>query len=185
MTFFAGAYPEKLAKKAPTLAEALAAAAAKSDVLAANGSWYWVVEGEEKVKRADFEFLTVNEKHEPTQLTLTWENSKWEVNSTNLLEELGTLEEEHKALQKSKFVEEAAAIELAVAKVALLLRKAPHLRLSGVYFTVCDDEVEIPTWRIEFKNWPIISYLKSKERSKTVTVIIDATKKTVVAVRDE
>ncbi len=186
MAFFASAYPEKFARKAPLIAETFAACGAKGDVLAANGSWYWVVdEGTEKVRRADFEFLVVNEKHEPLQWSATWEGSKWEITSSSLTEELGQLDEEHALLKNSTLIGEKEAIELAVTKVAALLRKAPHLRLSGVYFTVCDDDAEIPTWRIEFKNWPIISYLNSKERSRSVTVIVDAVKKSVMAVKEE
>ena len=59
-------------------------------------------------------------------------------------------------------------------KVKEAKSKWPHLKLSHLQFSVFDVDLEKPVWRAEFKNWPLISYLKKREEPKTVEVTVDA-----------
>lgn len=176
-------YPERFCKGAPTMREAFECCKAEDGivVVAANGSWYRIIEGEkgeERVKRADFEFLVVSEDNRPIEFTATFssDDGKWTSEKKDLTSELETMEDEGKVAKgvQDKLVNDMRAISAIGDKIALLSKKAPHVRLTMLSFSLSDDEFEVPAWRIEAKNWPVISYLKSKERSKSAKAVVDA-----------
>ncbi len=174
-------YPERFCKGAPTMREAFECCKAEGVVVAANGSWYRVIEGEgeERVKRADFEFLVVSEDNRPVEFTATFssEDGRWNSEKKDLTDELETMEDEGKVAKsvQDRLVDDVRAISAVKDKIALLCKNAPHVRLTMLSFSLSDEEFEVPAWRIEAKNWPIISYLnKSRERSKSVKAVIDA-----------
>ena len=182
MVGLADKYPEKLCGDAPTILQALNEAKTENKIMAANGSWYRVLkEGEEIVKTADFEFLTVDKKAKPIQFNLHWDGKDWKVDSKDITDEMeGTMEEEALILEKAEKVmkDEATALQVAESKLAPLRKKSPHLRIDMISFNFMDpaysNEEIVPCWRVTAKNWPIISYLKSKEKSRSAEVVIDA-----------
>lgn len=174
-------YPEKFCNGgAPTMREAFERCKAEGVVVAANGSWYRIIDGEEeKVKRADFEFLVVMDGKNPFEFTATFssdDGDNWECGKKDLTGELETMEEEAKVASgvASRLVDDLKAVSAIGDKIALLAKKAPHVRLTMLSFSLSDEEFEVPAWRIEAKNWPIISYLKSRERSKSAKAVVDA-----------
>lgn len=170
-------YPEKFCVGAPTMREAFERCKAEGIVIAANGSWYRIMEGEEeKMKRADFEFLVVVDGKTPFEFTATFSSGDWECSKKDLTGELGTMEDEAAAARGvgDRLIDDAKALAAVEAKVALLAKKAPHIRLAALSFSIADEEFEVPAWRIEFKNWPLISYLKGSEKSRSVKAVVDA-----------
>lgn len=177
-------YPEKFCNGgAPTMREAFERCKADGGVVvAANGSWYRVIEGgEERVKRADFEFLVVMDGGRPFEFTATFsseDGNKWTTEKKDLTEELETMEEEAKVANgiADRLVDDLKAISAIGDKLTLLAKKAPHVRLTMLSFSLLDEEFEVPAWRVEVKNWPIISYLdnNSKERSRVAKAVVDA-----------
>jgi hypothetical protein len=178
MVKFAEKYPDKFAT-APQLMKDAAklCGAAGASLLAANGSWYYVIEnGKEVAKTSDFEFLAVEGK-KPIQFNLSAESGKFsKPERKDLTEELGEMEEEAGVLAKieSKLVPEGKAVDIAAAKLANIRKSAPHLRIMMVSFSVSDQDYELPAWRVEANNWPLTSYLKSREKEKKALVVIDA-----------
>jgi hypothetical protein len=179
MVKFADKYPEKFSS-APTLIKEAAKSCGVSDtskLLAANGSWYYVIEnGKELAKTSDFEFLMVEGKA-PVQFNVSAEAGKFgKPEKKDLTEELGEMEEEAAMLGKmeSKLLSEAKAVEIASDKLANARKAAPHLRITMVSFSVSDQSHDVPAWRIEANNWPLTSYLKSREKEKKALVVIDA-----------
>ncbi len=178
---FAQKYPEKLSSSPMLMAEALKACGAALDperILAANGSWYYVLDdGKEVVKTADFEFLLVDEKSSPVQYNLSWEGGKWsKPEKKDLAEELGQMKEEADLLKsmEKKLLSEEAAVKAVEGKLMELRKGSPHLRITLVAFSVSDQEYEVPAWRVEANNWPIISYFKSREKQKSAVAVLDA-----------
>ncbi len=175
-------YPEEFCKGAPTMREAFERCTVAADgvVVAANGSWYRVMEGDdEKVKRADFEFLVVVDGKKPFEFTATFsseDGNGWECGKKDLTGELETMEEEAKVASgvSGRLVDDQKAVSAIGDRIALLAKKAPHVRLTMLSFSLSDEEFEVPAWRMEMKNWPVISYLKSRERSKSVKAVVDA-----------
>lgn len=173
-------YPEKFCRGAPTMREAFERCKAEGILIAANGSWYRIMEGdEEKVKRADFEFLVVMDGKKPFEFTAAFsseDGDNWECAKKDLTGELGTMEEEAKVASgvAGRLMDDGKAVSAIEDKIALLAKRAPHIRLTLLSFSLSDEEFDVPAWRIELKNWPIISYLKGSERSRSVRAVVDA-----------
>ncbi|MFH0961987.1 MAG: hypothetical protein V1820_04855, partial [archaeon] len=180
MVKLADKYPVKLSAGAPVLLkDALKQAGIpEGKLLAANGSWHFVVvDGKETAKTSDFEFLCLDGKR-PLQANLSFEDGKWTSERKDLTKELGEMPDEAKLLEQfeKKLVPEAKILEIAEKALSEARKSAPHLRMKLISFSVSDENYEIPAWRIEAGNWPIISYLKSREKEKQAVLIIDALK---------
>ncbi len=193
MVGLADRYPEKLCGDAPTLLNAFNKLDSDNGILAANGSWYRVIDnGKERVKSADFEFLTIDKSNKPIQFTLSWDAKGWKVEKKDITDEMdGTMEEEAVFLKRAEkvFKTEAEALKVAAGKLMPLRRKAPHIRIDLISFNFMDPayskEEIVPCWRVGARNWPIISYLKSKEKSRSAEVVIDARDGKVLAFNSE
>lgn len=177
--FSSDGYPEMLCRGAPTMREAFERCKAEGIVVAANGSWYRVIEGdEEKVKRADFEFLVVSDDNKPVEFTAAFssEGRNWECGKKDLTSELETMEDEAKVAKSiaGRLMDDTRAILAIDDKLALLAKKAPHIRLSMLSFSLSDEGFEVPAWRIEAKNWPVISYLNGREKGRSAKAVVDA-----------
>lgn len=181
MVKFAEKYPEKFGVPgAPLMKDAFKAAglASPARLLAANSSWYFIVNenGKETARTADFEFLYLEGKR-PVQVNLSAESGKFgKPERTDLTAELGEMPEEEAMLSKieAKLLPEGKAVDIAAAKLADARKNAPHLRITLASFSVSDQDYDVPSWRVEANNWPIISYLKSREKQRQSTVIIEA-----------
>ena len=181
---FADSYPKSLAREVQSGVDTTLSGACKRTaagermILAANASWHRVFDEAaqgETVSEADFEFLAVDVKGVPEHFSVSFSRQGgWDSSSKNLESELGLMDEEAKAAAKSTFISEKEALTAFEGLIKEYSRKAPHMRLIHVGFTLCDDEFEIPTWRIKVSNWPIITYLKSREKNIAVEAVIDA-----------
>lgn len=170
-------YPEKLSTaKAILKSAAEEGQIPEKSLLAANGSWYFVAEGgKETAKTSDFEFLYIDGK-KPIQVNLSFEAGKWTSEKKDLTAELGEMADEAKLLEKmeAKLISEEKALSIAEKELSDVRKSAPHLRMKLVSFSVSDENYDIPAWRIEAGNWPIVSYLKSREKERQCVLIINA-----------
>lgn len=144
----------------------------------AGGHWYWIGEDKkEKVKSSDFEFLTLDEKGSPWETFVTYEKGEWKAEAKNVENDLGHMSDmvgEVEEIEK-KLISDTKVLELVdnnpdVQKIRV---RAPHLRISSMQFSLFDVDLEKPVWRVELKNWPLISYLKRREQPKTIELVVD------------
>ncbi len=163
----------------PALGEAFGRAK-QGKVMVASGQWYWVGDDKKKdnVKSSDFEFLTLDREGNPWESLISYQDGKWETKTSNVAEELGKMDDmvgELEQIEKSA-LDDTKALDILdkLDKVKEAKTKWPHLRLTHLQFSVFDVDLEKPVWRAEFKNWPLISYLKKREDPKTVEVAVDA-----------
>jgi len=182
---FAGSYPKSLARESQAgLDTSLSYACKKAEVgekiiVAANASWHRIVDESlaqgETVSEADFEFLALDPKGVPEHVSVSFsKKSGWDISRKNLESELGVMDEEAKAAAKCSFISEAAALDVFGALVKEYSRKAPRLRLVHSGFSLCDEDFDVPTWRFKMSNWPIITYIKSREKNVAIETVIDA-----------
>jgi hypothetical protein len=148
-------------------------------LLVAGGQWYWVGEDKkEKIRSSDFEFLTLDENGNPWETFVSYRDGKWDTKSKDVSSELGKMDDmvgdleniEKKIIDDQRVLDSLNKLE----KLKKAKKKSPHLKLTKLQFSVFDVDLEKPVWRAEFKNWPLITYLESREQPKTVEVIIDA-----------
>ncbi len=172
----------------PALGEAFEKAKS-GEIMVASGQWYWVSENkEEVVKSSDFEFLTLDGSGNPWESFVSYQDGKWETKTANVSSELGKMEDMVGELEKieKQLVRDDKILDLldGIDKLRDAKTKWPHLRLSKLKFSVFDMNLEKPVWRAEFKNWPLISYLKSGEEPKTIEVSVDAVSGKVISYKE-
>ena len=182
-------YDSKLAGE-PTIAAAFEKAK-PGKMVSAGGQWYWIAEDKkELIKNSDFEFLTIDSNGEPWESFVSYNkgNGEWKANAENITKELGNMGDMIPELERieKRFLEDQQVINSveALPKFQELQKKAPHIKLTRLQFSVFDVDLEKPVWRAEFKNWPLISYLKRREITKTVNIIIDAIEGKIISFKE-
>jgi hypothetical protein len=173
----------------PALGEAFEKAKA-GKVLVAGGQWYWINEDKkEKIKSSDFEFLTLDNEGNPWETFVSYQDGKWDTKSRDVSSELGKMDDmigELEGIEK-KIIEDKQVLSLldGMERLNKAKKRAPHLRLTKLQFSVFDVDLEKPVWKAELKNWPLVSYLKRREEPKTVEVVVDALSGKIISYKEE
>ncbi len=170
-------YPAKLSGSRATIKQALEEAKIdEKALLAANGTWHTIAEnGKEFTKTSEFEFLYLL-GNKPNQANLSFEGGKWTLEKIDLTNELGEMGEEGKLLAnlEGKLVSEEKILAIVEKELSDVRKSAPHIRIKLISFSVSDEKYEIPAWRVEVGNWPLMSYYKGREKERQCILIIDA-----------